>query len=131
MRNVLLAAALLGACASPQELAPPELPRRASLDAVLAERAEGARFVAAGEEFHLRFFDDYISLSFAGGAEQIFPMPEPQYPRWNGEIYTTRNTQHRLIVRVRHDRVCPTQPGAHQVEILFDGSQLLGCGRSL
>lgn len=130
MRHALITAVLLAACATPQDLPPPQLPQRAGVDAAVAARADGVRFEAHGENFRLRLYDDRIALSVANGAELIFPRPEPQYPRWSGVVYSTENAEHRLGVSIRRDRPCPTDRGARPVEILLDGSAFTGCGRA-
>lgn len=134
LRPILLAALLaLAACESsrPRDLPPPPLPERAGVDPVVAARAEGVRFLASGDApvFQLRFYDEIITLQVGDGAMQSFPLPEPRYPRWNGEIYEAEADGHALSVAVRHDRPCPARAGYHIVEVVFDEMRMSGCGR--
>jgi uncharacterized membrane protein len=132
---LLVAAFVLASCASPAgEVVPAQpAPQPAGVDPIAAARAEGVRFLAYGAApmFHLRLYEDRITLSLEGAPAQSFPRPEPQFPRWNGEIYTTSNAAHRLRIEVRRYRECPTQLGYHVVEITLDGAELHGCGRDV
>lgn len=132
---LLCAAFALAACASGprEELPPPQLPERAGVDPIIAARAEGVRFLAYGTApmYHLRFYEDRITFSLEGAAFETYPRPEPLLPRWHGEIYETANGEHRLEIRVRRSRPCPTHPGYVVVEAVRDGVELAGCGRDV
>jgi hypothetical protein len=134
--KLLLAAAfVLASCASPagEHVPAQPPPQPAGVDPIAAARAEGVRFLAYGTApaFHLRLYEDRITLSLEGAPAQSFPRPEPQFPRWNGEIYTTSNAAHRLRIAVRRYRECPTRPGYHVVEIALEGAHVDGCGRDV
>jgi hypothetical protein len=137
MRMALAAVVLLGACASsrPQELPAPPLPQRTGVDPIVAARAEGVAYRGVGDGFVLHIYrDDRITLSWGRDVnEATFPKPEPQYPRWNGEIYDTQNAAHTLHVEVDR-RPCTDANGANQptrVRVTIDGQELNGCGRDL
>ena len=137
MRALLLALAL-SACASapPSEPAPPQLPQRAGYDPIVAARAEGVDFRGAGAGFVLEIFRvDRIRLTLTDTGEVLeFPKPEPQYPRWNGTIYSSHSSAHALTVMIRDDRPCQTTDASLYptgLEVDLDGRQLTGCGRRL
>jgi hypothetical protein len=137
MRIAFAALVLLGACASsrPQELPAPPLPERAGVDPIVAARAHSVTYRGVGDGFVLHIFRaDRITLSWNAGAnEEDFPKPEPTLPRWNGEIYDTRNEAHTLHIEIDR-RPCVDANGenqATQLRITIDGQELSGCGRDL
>lgn len=138
IRAAFVALALLAGCSGArEELPPPQLPQRAGVDPIVAARAAGVAFRAVGEtpDFVLHIYrEDRITLAWDNGAHQeTFPKPEPILPRWNGEIYETRNERHALTIEVRHTR-CETGSGEvflDSVRILIDGEERRGCGRAL
>jgi uncharacterized membrane protein len=131
MRRVILALALTACASPPQELPPPLLPQRAGVDATVALRAEGVRYLAIGEEqFVLRIYDDRISFARAGQDELNFPQTEPLYPRWNGEIYETEANGHRLRLEIRRRGECADKNGRDTVAVTLDGAAMMGCGRA-
>lgn len=139
MRAAILSLVLLSACSSGvrEELPPPQMPQRAGVDPIVAARAAGVAFRAVGEapDFVLQIYrENTITLAWDNGANQeTFPKPEPIFPRWNGEIYATRNERHTLTIEVRHT---PCDAGNGEmalasVRILIDGEERRGCGRAL
>jgi hypothetical protein len=131
MRRVILALALTACASPPQELPPPLLPQRAGVDATVALRAEGVRYMAVGEEqFVLRIYDDRISFARANQDELSFPQTEPLYPRWNGEIYEAEANGHRLRVEIRRRGECADKDGRDTVAVTLDGAAMMGCGRA-
>ena len=131
MRAALLALALTACASPPPELPPPVLPQRVGVDATVALRAEGARYMAIGEEqFVLRIYDERISFARAGEDELSFPQTEPLYPRWNGEIYETDANGHRLRVEIRRRGECADKDGRDTVAVTLDGAAMMGCGRA-
>lgn len=135
MRAVILATLLLTACAGNvrEELPPPELPQRTGVDPIVAARAEGIEFRAAGDGFVLDIFrEERIRLTLDKEGELMFPKPEPRYPRWNGSIYETANETHRLAIEIRDDRPCRDAQRAEYpttVHIVLNELELNGCGR--
>jgi hypothetical protein len=130
-------ALLLAACGGNvrEELPPPELPQRTGVDPLVAARAEGVEFRGIGEGFVLDIFrEERIRLTLtATGEELSFPKPEPQYPRWNGSIYTTSNGAHALRVEIENYRPCERDDRALYpitVVVNLDGRQIQGCGRA-
>lgn len=136
MRAALVALVLLlGACASsrPQELPAPALPQRTGVDQTVAARAHSVAYRGEGDGFVLHIFRaDRIMFAWNAGAnEEDFPKPEPILPRWNGEIYETRNETRTL--RIEIDRRPCTDAGGENHEtrlrVTIDGQELSGCGR--
>lgn len=134
MRAVALALSL-AACAIPASA--PTSTNPAGIDPVIAARASGVEFRAVGDrpDFVLHIYrDDRIFLAWDHGQHQeLFPKGEPMLPRWNGEIYQTRNESHALRIEIRH-RPCrdvggQTHPADVTVEI--DGDERHGCGFEL
>lgn len=131
MRRAILALALTACASPPQELPPPLLPQRAGVDATVALRAEGVRYLAIGEEqFVLRIYDDRISFARAGQDELNFPQTAPLYPRWNGEIYETEADGHRLRLEIHRRGECADKDGRDTVAVTLDGAAMMGCGRA-
>lgn len=137
MRAVLLAV-LLAACAGapPPELPAPVLPERAGVDPLVAARAEGIAFRAAGDGFVLDIFnEERIRLTLTKDGEVlVFPKTEPRYPAWMGSIYLTHNDAHHLRITIRDYNDCEGPEGASyrsRVEIRLDDIVLEGCGRAL
>lgn len=135
MRAALLALSLVACVTAAPEPPPANTP--AGVDPVIAARAEGVDFRALGDrpDFLLHIYrDDRIFLAWDYGQNQeFFPKGEPIYPRWNGEIYETRNERHRLRVEIRH-RPCRDVNGAThpaEVTIEIDGDERHGCGFAL
>jgi len=136
MRAVIFGTLLLAACggnAAREELPSPQLPQRAGVDPLVAARAEGVEFRAVGDGFVLDIFADRIRLTMtADGSVLSFAKPAPQYPRWNGSIYTTSDEQHRMRVEIRDYRPCETGDRATyptSVSVTLDGREMEGCGR--
>lgn len=127
-----LLALLLAACASaPQDLQRAVPLQRASVDPVMATRAEGVRYLAMGEgQFVLHIYDNRISFARAGEDALDFPSVEPRYPRWSGEIYESEANGHRLRVAVRRADPCGGKDGRDTVEVTLDGAEFMGCGRA-
>lgn len=139
MRAVLIVLALAAGCSSGprQELPAPELPQRAGIDPIVAARAQGVAFRGTGQapDFVLDVYrEDRITLAWDYGARQeTFPKPAPILPRWNGEIYETRNERHTLRIEIRRNR-CETEHGEMalaDVRVELDGVEWRGCGRDL
>lgn len=137
MRAISLCLLLLVAsCSTPGgrgELPPPTLPQRAGVDPTIAARAAGVAFEASGEGFVLQIYrQDRITLSWNAGAQSAtFPLTEPRYPRWNGEIYETSNDAHRLRVEIRR-LPCDGPDGQSRparVRVQVDDQEMTGCGR--
>jgi hypothetical protein len=131
MRGALLALALMACSSPPQDLPAPVLPERVGIDETVAMRAEGVRYLATGDApFVLRIYDDHIALARAGEGDLNFPQSEPIYPRWNGEIFDTEASGHRLRVEIRHRGQCGGDDARDTVKVTLDGAVMTGCGRA-
>ena len=92
---------------------------------------------AAGPHFVMVFTRDHrVLLSLdAGARHEEFPLTEPRYPRWSGEVYTTHNERHALHIAVRRYIGCVDAGGErwpHTVEITLDREPTRsGCGQDL
>lgn len=144
MRAVLIALALAACAPTPRQGASTEAPPAASAALPTqtpsweTARAAGVDFRAMGQEpgWLLDIYaQDRIVLEWDYAQQSAaFPLPEPVLPRWNGEIYETRNEAHALRIEIRRFPCQDAMSGENYpatVAIVIDGARLNGCGRSV
>jgi hypothetical protein len=135
MRVAWLALLALSACTltPAPELAPPTLPQRAGVDPIVAARAAGAAFQIVADDYVIDIMreDEIIVTRLSDGSRRTLPKPEPQYPRWNGEIYHTGDENTRLTIAIRDDRPCERRDRAvypTRVDVHLNGGEIPACG---
>lgn len=127
---------LLAACAHEPADIPetPPLPQRTGVDPIVAARAAGVEMRIVAEDFVIDLMRSEIVLTRADGARQVFPRPEPQQPRWAGEIYETRNETHTLSLGIHTSGHCARADTAlypTRVDVTLDGREIGACGLRL
>lgn len=138
MRVALLVAALVGACASPQALPPPELPQRAGVDPLVEARADGVVFRAVGAApafvLHIHRNDAMLVLTWDANQE-TFHEVRTVLPAYRGKIYEAQNERHAVRVAIRSgpcsDPRLEPETFSSTVTVWINDEIYRGCGREL